>query len=81
MDRAAGQLWAHHLGTGLTGAEKDTVEDLRAGAEVDPEFLAQPGALGEGVKARRRALLRGVGPWGRKGPPVGAWKGHPVAER
>jgi hypothetical protein len=31
----------------LPGAEKKTIGDLRAGAEVNPEFLAQPRALGK----------------------------------
>ena len=42
------QLGLAFLRTGLPGPEKQTVSDPRADAKVDPEFLAQPGALGEG---------------------------------
>ena len=59
------------LRAGFPGAEKKTVGDLRAGAEVNPEFLAQPSALGEGEGGGRR-----LGGWAHAGK-----KGRPTATR
>ena len=59
------------LRAGFPGAEKKTIGNLWAGAEVNPEFLAQPSALGWSEGGGRR-----LGGWAHAGK-----KGRPTATR
>src|SRR5271166_5437584 len=51
-----GQLGLALLRAGFPAPEEDAVGDVRWGAEVDTEFLAQPGAFGRGEGQGRGAL-------------------------
>src|SRR5689334_17728894 len=68
-----GQFRLALLRTRLPGSQEQAVGNLRASAEMDPEFLPQPGTLGGG-EGRRRGSLDGWAHTRKKGGPAATRK-------